>query len=190
MLERLVENFCRVDDFCKAFVPQWEAYLIGHGSAPRGPRSGLCVSEIITILLMLHGSGSKYLKSFYNGVVGEVLRRYFPGMPCYERFVTLQPNVLTLRLGFLLSRLGQRTGIYYIDSTALAVCHNRRIGRHKTFAGLAARGKTSMGWFFGFKLHLVFNHLNQIVACKLTPGQVHDTKPVSQLTKHLLGKLF
>jgi hypothetical protein len=80
--------------------------------------------------------------------------------------------------------------LYYIDSTALAVCHNRRIGRHKTFAGLAARGKTSMGWFFGFKLHLVFNHLNEIVAVKLTPGNVHDGTPVEQLTQDLTGKLF
>jgi hypothetical protein len=73
-----VETFCAVDDFCKAFLLQWEAYLIGNGSAPRGPKPGLCVSEIITILLMLHGSGSKYLKSFYNGVVGEVQRAIFP----------------------------------------------------------------------------------------------------------------
>ena len=90
----------------------------------------------------------------------------------------------------MFSRLGQRTGIYYIDSTALTVCHNRRIGRHKTFAGLAARGKTSMGWCFGFKLHLVFNQLNEIVAIKLTPGNVHDTAPVEQLTHNLTGKLF
>jgi IS5 family transposase len=190
MLEQLVENFCRVDDFCKAFLPQWEAHLIQNGTAPRGPKPGLCVSEIITILLVLHGSQSKYLKSFYNGVVGEVLRRYFPGMPCYERFVTLQQSVLIPLLCFLCRHLGHRTGIYYIDSTALAVGHNRRIGRHKTFAGLAARGKTSMGWFFGFKLHLVFNHLNEIVAVKLTPGNVHDTVPVQQLTQHLTGKLF
>jgi hypothetical protein len=111
-------------------------------------------------------------------------------MPCYERFVALQQGVLIPLLCFLLSRLGHRTGIYYIDSTALAVCHNRRIGRHKTFAGLTARGKTSMGWFFGFKLHLVFNHVNEIVAVKLTPGNVHDTVPVAQLTQHLTGKLF
>jgi len=190
MLERLVETFCAVDDFCKAFLPQWEAYLIRNGTAPRGPEPGLAISEIITILLMLHGSRFKYLKSFYNGVTGEVLRRYFPSMPCYERFVALQPSVLLPLLCFLLSRLGQRTGIYYIDSTALAVCHNRRIGRHKTFKGLAARGKTSMGWFFGFKLHLVFNHLNEIVALKLTPGNVHDGAPVEQLTQNLTGKLF
>src|SRR5690242_7761025 len=106
-------------------------------------------------------------------------------MPCYERFVALQPSVLISLLGFLLSRRRQRTGIYYIDSTALAVCHNRRIGRHKTFAGLAARGKTSMGWFFGFKLHLVFNHLHEIVALKLTPGNVHHCAPWSNSPKTL-----
>jgi hypothetical protein len=190
MLERLVETFCAVDDFCKAFLPHWQAYLLRNGTAPRGPERGLSVSEIMTILLMLQGSRVKYLKSFYNGGVGEVLRRYFPGMPCDERFVALQQSVLIPLRCFLCSRLGQRTGIYYIDATALAVCHNRRIGRHKTFAGLAARGKTSMGWFFGFKLHLVFNHLHEIVAVKLTPGNVHDTAPVEQLTQTLTGKLF
>jgi hypothetical protein len=190
MLERLVETFCAVDDFCQAFLPHWEAYLIRNGTAPRGPERGLSVSEIMTILLMLHGARVKYLKSFYNGVGGEVLRRYFPDMPCYERFVAIQQSALIPLLCFLCSHLGHRTAIYYIDSTALAVCHNRRSGRHKTCAGLAARGKTSMGWFCGCKLHLVFNHLHEIVAVKLTPGNVHDTAPVEQLTQTLTGKLF
>ncbi|MBV8357480.1 MAG: hypothetical protein JO189_06030 [Deltaproteobacteria bacterium] len=139
MLERLVETFCAVDDFCQAFLPQWEAYLLGNGTALRGPKPKLSISEIITILLVLHGSQFKYLKSFYTGVTGEALRRYFPEMPCYERFVALQQSVLIPLLCFLLSRLGHRTGIYYIDSTALAVRHNRRISRHQTFKGLAAR---------------------------------------------------
>src|SRR4051794_40433185 len=47
-----------------------------------------------------------------------------------------------------------------------------------------------MGWFFGFKLHLVFNNCHEIVALKLTPGNVHDTKPVPALTRELTGKLF
>jgi Transposase DDE domain len=70
------------------------------------------------------------------------------------------------------------------------VCHPRRINRHKVFAGLAERGKTSLGWFFGFKLHLVFNHERQVVALTLTPGNVNDTAPVPQLTRDLIGKLF
>jgi Transposase DDE domain len=93
-------------------------------------------------------------------------------------------------VAFLLAELGKKTGIYYLDSTALPVCHNRRIGQHKTVPELAARGKTSMGWFLGFKLHLVFNDRNEIVALKLTPGHVADTAPVSALTKNLMGKLF
>jgi hypothetical protein len=85
---------------------------------------------------------------------------------------------------------GDKTDIYYIDSTPLVVCHNRRINRHKVFAGLAARGKTSTGWFFGFTLPLVCNHKREIVARKLTPGTVSDTIPVPALTKGLVGKLF
>jgi hypothetical protein len=185
MLDRLVEVFCEVDDFCNAFQPQWEAHLIGGSHKPRGPKPGLADSEIITLLLVLHSSGFKYLKNFYNSPMGEVLRRYFPGMPCYERFVTLQKRAFVPLMCFMLSRTGRKTGIYYIDSTALPVCHNRRIQRHQTFAGLVERGKTSMGWFFGFKLHLVFNNLNQIVALKMTPGNVSDTEPVPSLTKDL-----
>src|ERR687898_2658292 len=114
----------------------------------------------------------------------------FPGMPCYEHFVALQKSAFVPLVFFLLSHLGTRTGLYYIDSTALPVCDNHRISRHKVFAGLAQRGKTSMGWFFGFKLHLVFNTDNEIVALLLTPGNVHDTTPVPALTRELIGKLF
>src|SRR5919107_1808635 len=114
----------------------------------------------------------------------------FPGMPCYEHFVALQKRAFVPLVFFLVSHLGTRTGLYYIDSTALPVCDNHRISRHKVFAGLAQRGRTSMGWFFGFKLHLVFNTDNEIVALKLTPGNVHDSKPVPVLTRELTGKLF
>src|SRR5687768_1371497 len=107
-------------------------------------------------------------------------------MPCYEHFVALQKSAFVPLVFFLVSHLGSKTGLYYIDSTALPVCDNHRISRHKVFAGLAQRGKTSMGWFFGFKLHLVFNNRHEIVALKLTPGNVHDTTPVPELT----GKLF
>ena len=76
------------------------------------------------------------------------------------------------------------------DSTKLAVCHNRRIHRHKVFDGLAARGKTSMGWFFGFKLHFVINHKGQIMAVKITPGNTADSTVLDEMTRHLAGKLY
>jgi hypothetical protein len=193
MFDRLVERFCEFDDFCKSVKTQWEAMLIADGKKlerKHGPASGLCDSEIMTILVLYHSSRFKNFKTFYNGIVLGMLRPYFRKAPCYERFLTLTKSVWALLAFFLASRMGDKTDIYDIDSTPLAVCHNRRIGRHKVFAGLAARGKTSTGWFFGFKLHLVFNHRREIVALKLTPGNVSDATSVPELTKDLVGKLF
>ncbi len=185
MLDRIVEVFCEVDDFCTAFLPQWEASLLATGgAAPRGPEPGLSPSEIITLLLVLHSSGFKHLKSFYHGFADPLLRGYFPGMPCYEHFVSLQKSVFVPLVFFLLSHLGDQDRVCYVNFTALFFCDNHRINRHKVFAGLAQRGKTILGWFFGFKLHLVFNNDNEIVALKLTPGNVHDTTPVPALTRH------
>jgi hypothetical protein len=144
----------------------------------------------MTLLVLYHASRFKNFKTFYNGVVLVMLRPFFPDAPCSERFLTLTKRVWVLLAFFLAGRSGDKTGIDSIDSTPLPVCHNRRIANHKVFEGLAERGKTSMGWFFGFKLHLVFNHMREIVAVKLTPGNVSDTAVVPQLTKDLMGKLF
>jgi hypothetical protein len=193
MFDRLVEIFCDFDDFCKLIKTQWEAMQLTNGAPSgrkHGPEGGLIDSEIMTILILYHGSRFKNFKTFYNNVVLILLRSWFPGAPCYERFLTLTRRVWSLLAFFMASRMGEKTDIYYIDSTPLVVCHNRRINRHKTFAGLAERGKTSTGWFFGFKLHLVFNHQREIVALKLTPGNVSDVTPVPELTKDLAGKLF
>ena len=108
----------------------------------------------------------------------------------YSRFVRLMSNALVPLTVYLLTHRGQCTGISFIDSTPIQVCHPRRIPRHKVFAGLAARGKSSMGWFYGFKLHLVVNEHGEILAFQLTPGNVDDRKPVPALTKDLFGKLF
>ena len=193
MFDRLVEDFCQFDDFCQAFQPYWAARLLKQEVQPakkRGPKAGLADSEIMTILVLYHSSRFRHFKAFYEGVVLTLLRSAFPKAPCYARFIALTAHVWVPLMVFLLTRMGRRTGIYYIDSTALPVCHTRRINRHRVFAGLAGRGKTSIGWFFGFKLHLVFNHQRQIVALKLTPGNVNDTTPVPQLTRELIGKLF
>lgn len=144
----------------------------------------------MTLLVLYHGSHFRHLKSFYNGVALPLLKRAFPGLPCYERFVEIQARVLVPLTLFLSSRFGRKTGVYYVDSTPLPVCKNLRISRHKVFAGLAARGKSSTGWFFGFKLHVVFNDAHEIVALKVTPGNVHDTAPLPGMVKTLAGKLF
>lgn len=144
----------------------------------------------MTIVLLYHASNYRHLKNFYNGVVRVFLRSSFPNAPCYDHFLTLQPRIMAVMTMFMTSKSGRKSGVYYIDSTPLPVCHNLRIHRHKTFDGLAAKGKSSTGWFFGFKLHLVFNDAYEIVAVKLTPGNVHDAVPVPTIAKGLTGKLF
>lgn len=82
------------------------------------------------------------------------------------------------------------TGISYIDATSIAVCHPKRISRNKVFAEIAKLSKSTYGWFFGFKLHLVINEKGEIQAFTLTKGNVDDRKPVPNLTKKLTGLLF
>ena len=112
-------------------------------------------------------------------------------MVSYQRFVEYIPSTL-IPLGIYLKTccMGACTGISFVDSTALEVCHTRRIAQHRVFAGLARRGKSSMGWFFGFKLHLIVNDCGELLSIMLTPGNVDDRKPVPTLVKDLFGKLF
>jgi transposase len=100
------------------------------------------------------------------------------------------PGVLLLLCAHLRSRFGRCTGIAFVDSTPVAVCHNRRITRHRVFKDLAARGKSTMGWFYGFKLHLIVNEQGELLAVHLTPGNVDDRRPLEGMSKDLLGKLF
>ena len=100
------------------------------------------------------------------------------------------PSVLVPLCAYLVNRYGRCTGVSFVDSTPIAVCHNRRIASHRVFDGIAQRGKSSVGWFFGFKLHLVVNDMGEVLACTLTPGNVDDRIPVPKLTKKLFGKLF
>jgi len=91
---------------------------------------------------------------------------------------------------YLKSLYGQCSGISFVDSTALEVCDPHRIPNHKVFEDVAKRGKGSMGWFYGLKLHLVINDCGELLACQITPGNVDDRKPVPALCKGLFGKLI
>jgi hypothetical protein len=186
----LLELFCDVDDFWQAFRPRWQAQLLAHGAAKRVRRTRLSESEIMTLVILFHQSHYRDFKAFYTQHVQRHLRQEFPGLVSYNRFVELMPRVLIPLMMYLYLCLGDCTGISFIDSTSIAVCHNRRIERHRVFKGLAERGKTSMGWFYGFKLHLVVNDRGEILSFYLTPGNVDDRKPVPLLSKNLFGKLF
>lgn len=186
----LLELFCDVDDFCLEFEPKWQAHLLNSGVRRRNRCAGLCLSEIMTILIHFHESRYRDFKNYYTRYVQEHLSREFPGLVSYQRFVELIPRALVSLAFYLRRSFGHCTGISFIDSTPLAVCRNQRINRHKVFAGLATRGKTSMGWFFGFKLHLVVNDQGELLGCYLTAGNIDDRKPALHLAKELFGKLI
>ncbi len=186
----LLELFCHVDDFWLSFVEQWEAEQLQSGEKCRRRAGQLCASEIMTILIYFHTFRQRDFKTYYTQFVQVYLREEFPNLVSYQRFVELTPSVLIPLCAYLHLTYGQCSGVSFIDSTPLAVCHNRRISRHRVFQAVAQRGKNSVDWFFGFKLHLVVNDRGQLLACRLTAGNVDDRTPVPQLSKGLWGKLF
>ena len=144
----------------------------------------------MTILIHFHQSHYRTFKAYYTEHVQVHLSSEFPHLVSYQRFVALIPSVLVPLLAYWQSRYGVCTGISFIDSTSLEVCDPKRISQHRVFVTDAQRGKTSMGWFYGFKLHLAVNDRGELLACCLTPGNGDDRTPVPQMVKKLRGKLF
>lgn len=184
----ILKLFCHVDDFCQ-WLSTWEQAKLLGVARKRGPAPCLSMSEVMTILICFHRSHYRDFKAYYTQHVSKHMRSEFPALVSYTRFVELLPSSLPAMYLYLHVRFGQGTGVAFIDSTPLAVCHNRRIGRHRVFAGIATRGKSSMGWFYGFKLHLIVNDQGDLLAVHLTPANTDDRKPVPQMTKELWGKL-
>ena len=189
-MDSLLELYVSVDDFCQVFLPFWERKRMQDGSKKRHRAGEMSSSEIMTILIHFHQSHYRDFKSYYTDHVCQHLRNEFPRLVSYERFVILMPSVLGPMSAYLKSLYGGCHGISFLDSTALRVCDNHRIHNHKVFAGLAQRGKGSMGWFYGFKLHLVVNDCGELLACQITPGNVDDRQPVPALSRRLFGKLI
>jgi Transposase DDE domain len=166
----LLELFCNVDDFMLSFAPHLKTMQLAAGK--QRERAGqLCASEVMTILIHFHQSHYRTFKAYYTEHVQVHLSSEFPHLVSYQRFVALMPSVLVPLLAYLHSRYGACTGISFIDSTSLQVCDPKRISQHRVFATDAKRGKTSMGWFYGFKLHLAVNDRGDLLACCLTPGR-------------------
>ena len=180
--------FCDIDDFCLLFEPLWQERLLE--TRQRRRVSTLCLSEVMTVIVLFHASHYRDFKSYYTEHVLKNMAWAFPRLVSYSRFVELMPSALVPLCGYLQTRKGRCSGISFVDSTSLAVCHNRRIHSHKVFAGCAQRGKTSVDWFFGFKLHLVINDCGELLSLRLTPGNTDDRRPVLELVKGLFGKLF
>ena len=166
---------------------------IENGLAQRQRASEMSLSEMMTIEVHFHQKKFRNFKTYYTEYVAEHLIEEFPQWLSYSRFIQLKPRILVALCAYLQWSYGSCTGLSFVDSSALAVCHNRRINQHRVFEDVAERGRTSVDWFYGFKLHLVVNDCGEILACYVTSGNVDDRQPVPKLMQqihNLFGKIF
>ena len=184
--------FCDTDDFCKAYEEYCTHSLLMDKNEVV-PKTKMALSEIMTILIMYHLSGYRTFKWYYINHVMKYQKQDFPTLVSYNRFVEIMQYALVpLLLYTIRARFGKCSGISFVDSTPLKVCDNHRIHHHRVFSEYAAKGKSSMGWFYGFKLHLMINDEGEILSFCLTSGNVDDRNEavMDSLTKEIFGKLF
>lgn len=181
--------YCCLADFAETFE-DWERHRLIPTTRKRRREGKLSLGEMLFIMVLFHLSPFKDFKHFWIHGVEQKYRGCFGDLPSYARFVALMPRLFTPFCILIHSLSGEETGIYIADSTKLAVCANPRISRNRTFKGLAARGRSTMGWFFGFKLHVVMNHKGELMAVKITPGNTDDRRPLEDMVADLQGKLL
>lgn len=184
------ELFCDIDDFCKVFIPSWIRSMLPAERRRRNRKFTMSPAEVMTLLILFHQSAHRNFKQFYNGYVPVALSGEFPERVSYNRFIELAQSVLVPLCAYLSTRRVTSKGIAFVDSTPLRVCRNKRIPRHKGFRGTAQRGKTSMGWFYGFKLHLIIDDQGNPVSFFVSPGNLDDRKGLKEMTRYIKGKLF
>lgn len=192
MKDKVIEIFVKVDDFCIECKEELQKHRI-QGENKRNCKTRISESEIISIQILFHYGSFRNFKHFYINYVCVHLTQEFPNLVSYNRFIELQSRCSIPFMLFIKTHcLGNCTGINYIDSPPLRVCHNRRIHNHKVFSGFAERGHCSMGWFFGFKLHLIVNDKGELMGFYLTKGNVdyRDIKVLTNMTENIFGKLF
>lgn len=188
---KLIEIFCNVDDFCKVFSIWEQTQLLGNSPGTR--KTSLSDSEVMTIIIFYHLSGFKCFKYYYKRFVCQNLNSHFPGLVSYNRFIELIPRFYMKF--FFFSKVFctvKSDKINYIDSAKLPVCHNLRIHSNRVFKDIAQRGKTSTGYFYGLKIHLVINDIGEIIDFLITPGNVADNNEnlLHQLLREVKGKVF
>ena len=176
--DKITEIFCSIDDFCIVFEPALQKRLLSTGKKTRNRAFTMSTSEIVTITVLFHLSGVRTFKHFYLFYVQKHLKKEFPNTVSYNRFVELmQTNMLPLTLYMKTCCLGQCTGISFIDSTPIQACKAKRIKQNKVFKNIATIGKSTMGWFYGFKLHIIVNDKGELLDFVITQANVDDRTP-------------
>lgn len=182
-----------IDEFIKAAeLDKNFSFLIKNWNGKRGPKRRLSITQVISLNLLRFEAHIKDLKAFHRIVKAMDL---IPGMPNYENFLKASNRsfpVMALFMQFLLAqnRLRNESGIHFIDSTPVSTCLNRRISSHKVTKGFASRGKSTKGWFYGFKLHGVCSENGLLESLVFTGGNINDSRMAGKVTENLKGKFF
>jgi hypothetical protein len=191
--DQITEIFVNVDNFYSQFKKEIKKHQLSTTKKQRNRKFTMSASEVMTIMILFHLSNQKNIKHFYLFYIKQHLKKEFPSTVSYNRFTELMQSVL-LPLAFYLKsiRMGDCSGISFIDSTPIRVCHNRRIHSNKVFRQYAQRGKCSIGWFFGFKLHIIVNEKGELLNFAITQGNIDDREPLiaGKMLKNIWGKLF
>lgn len=192
--DKITEIFVQIDDFTQLFDAEIrQLRLESSKSKSRNRKSKLSDSEIMTILICFHLSHINNFKAYYKLYLSKHYKHLFPDLVSYERFVQSSQKVMVALMVFLRTNaLGACRGISFIDSTPIRVCHQKREKQHKVMRGYATKGKSTLGWFFGFKLHLIINDKGEILSFYLTKANVDDRNMnvIQSLTENIFGKLF
>ena len=163
------------------------------GKCHRNRKGQLAASEIMTIITCYHFGSFANFKHYYLFYIRQHLSGYFPEAVSYNRFAELMPRVFFHMMLFMKLRgFGKCSGISFVDSTMIPVCHNLRRYANKVFKGMATDGKGTMGWCHGFKLHLLCNDSGEIITFCLTGAKVdnRDKRVWTVFAKELYGKVF
>lgn len=186
----LTELYVEIDDFCRKICADLGRNLIGSGVAVTIDTPGLSLSEVLTILVFYHYSRFDCIKHYYLIKVQRELKKYFPKLPSYNRFIERIREIPALATLYLHYKQAKYNGAGYIDSTPLEVCSKKRTRCHRVFKFEAKLGKSSKGWFFGLKLHIICDFMGNIISCKITPGNANDLKAAVKMLKDFKGKIF
>ncbi len=163
--------------------------MIADGEQRRKRPGKLSLSEMLTIMIGFHMSDYRTFKKYYLSLLAD-RGEEFPNLISYGRFIEWMPSLTGPMAAYLMSRFGEVTGIAFVDSTALAVCGNKRIRRNRVFKDHAKLSQTTIGWFFGFKVHLIINDRGELLSIRVTQGHVDDRSPVRDMCRRLIGKIF
>ena len=184
------ELFCVIDDFFLKFEATYWKFLKQNNHCLRIRKVQLSISEILFIAIWYKCSHFNNFKAFFSWLK-QHKSHLFKSLHCYQRMIHLiNMHQLALHALHVVVMKAQHSQYLWIDSTTLPACKNQHIQRHKSLAKIASRGKSSMGWFYGFKVHIVMNQFGEIVSSGLSNGHVADIKMVEQLAECLQAKLY